>query len=106
MLSQPVTSRVCIISHYPRVYRNKTTANTLLRRSGGNCSCLVMAPLKQYLDTLDMLANCEILNLDIKGPFCLFQENMGPMNIIIKRNNRIIDIINSSSQAADFIPRE
>lgn len=55
-------------------------------------------------DGPDMLANCQKLNLDVKGPFHLFHEDKGPTNIIIEPHSRTIGIIDL--QAAAFVPKQ
>lgn len=55
-------------------------------------------------DKPDMLANCRTLNLDVEAPFCLFQEDMGPTNVIIDPHSRTVGIVDW--QAADYVPRE
>lgn len=55
-------------------------------------------------DKPDLLANCRMLNFDVKAPFCMFQGDMGPTNVIIEAHKRTIGIIDW--QAAAYVPKE
>lgn len=55
-------------------------------------------------DMPDMLANCKMLSLDVESPFCFFQGDLGPTNVLIDTQKEMIGIIDW--QSAEYVPRE